>query len=221
MGIAFFDFDGTLLVKDSRVLCAVPLVRAGFISPWLGVRIVWGLVGQRLGLVSRDAVYRTAFLIYKGYPEADVHRIVRDIDRDHLRPARSPAMLERVGAHRALGDRLVIATAAAAFLPAPLAHELGFDAVLGTQVGFEGGICTGAVVGSVLDGHTKRTHAEAYAAALGVPLADCTFYSDHILDLPLLEAVGKPVAVGPHAPLAKLALRRGWEILPHQPMLVA
>ena len=34
-------------------------------------------------------------------------------------------------------------------------------------------------------------------------------------DLPLLEAVGTPVAVGPHRPLARVARERGWRIVQH------
>ena len=44
-------------------------------------------------------------------------------------------------------------------------------------------------------------------------LADATFYSDSINDLPLLEAVGAPVAVDPDPRLQAEAARRGWPVL--------
>ena len=60
-----------------------------------------------------------------------------------------------------------------------------------------------------------------WAERAGVNLADCTFYSDHVADLPLLEAVGTPVAVGPNRALERVARARGYRILPHDGMLAA
>ena len=37
-------------------------------------------------------------------------------------------------------------------------------------------------------------------------------YSDSATDLPMLEAVGRPVAVNPDRALAKVARERGWEV---------
>ncbi len=85
----------------------------------------------------------------------------------------------------------------------------------GTQLSFVDEICTGRVAGEIVEGQAKRAAAEREAAAHGVKLADCTFYSDHIADLALLEVIGKPVAVGPHKPLEKIARLKGWEILTH------
>ena len=40
-----------------------------------------------------------------------------------------------------------------------------------------------------------------------------TFYSDSILDMPLLEKVEKPVAVNPDDDLFKVSKKLGWEII--------
>ena len=52
-----------------------------------------------------------------------------------------------------------------------------------------------------------------YLSARGKRPENCSFYSDSILDLPLLEVVGRPVAVNPDRRLACTARRRGWSIL--------
>jgi phosphoserine phosphatase len=44
-------------------------------------------------------------------------------------------------------------------------------------------------------------------------LADATAYSDSSNDLPLLSAVGVPVAANPDARLRAHALAQGWEIV--------
>ncbi len=44
-------------------------------------------------------------------------------------------------------------------------------------------------------------------------LATATFYSDSANDLPLLRAVGEPVAVDPDAALERVASESGWPVL--------
>jgi hypothetical protein len=50
------------------------------------------------------------------------------------------------------------------------------------------------------------------AVAEGIDLAESFAYSDSITDLPMLEAVGHPVAVNPDRDLRRVAAERGWEI---------
>jgi len=50
------------------------------------------------------------------------------------------------------------------------------------------------------------------AAREGLDLAGSYAYSDSITDLPMLEAVGQPVAVNPDRELRREADRRGWQI---------
>jgi phosphoserine phosphatase len=62
----------------------------------------------------------------------------------------------------------------------------------------------------------KVARLASWLASRGEPsstLDAAVFYSDSINDLPLLEAVGTPVAVDPDPRLRDEALRRGWRIL--------
>jgi hypothetical protein len=54
---------------------------------------------------------------------------------------------------------------------------------------------------------------EAFAAEHGIDLADSYAYSDSLSDLPMLRAVGHPVAVNPDPPLAELAREEGWQTM--------
>jgi len=46
-----------------------------------------------------------------------------------------------------------------------------------------------------------------------VRLSDCAFYTDSFSDVPVLEAVGQPVAVNPDPRLRRRANKRGWRIV--------
>jgi hypothetical protein len=54
---------------------------------------------------------------------------------------------------------------------------------------------------------------ENFAAAHGIDLAASYAYSDSLSDLPMLRAVGNPVAVNPDPPLAAIANEEGWQTL--------
>jgi hypothetical protein len=54
---------------------------------------------------------------------------------------------------------------------------------------------------------------EAFAAAHEIDLEASYAYSDSLSDLPMLRAVGNPVAVNPDPPLAALAKEEGWQVL--------
>jgi phosphoserine phosphatase len=75
------------------------------------------------------------------------------------------------------------------------------------------GLHTGRSLGEVCFGAGKLRLARAFAEGRGVSLADCTFYTDSYSDLPMLEAVGRPVAVNPDRRLLRRAERAGWPVL--------
>jgi hypothetical protein len=54
---------------------------------------------------------------------------------------------------------------------------------------------------------------EEFAAAHAIELADSYAYSDSLSDLPMLRAVGNPVAVNPDPPLAQIARAEGWQVM--------
>src|SRR3712207_7777615 len=51
------------------------------------------------------------------------------------------------------------------------------------------------------------------AQAEGIDLAASYAYSDSESDLPMLRAVGHPVAVNPDAPLLRVAREEGWDVI--------
>lgn len=216
MSIAFFDFDGTLITRDSGVICAVPSIKRGLLGPGIGVRLIGTYLLSKLGLRTRADAQRVGFECYRGRSLEELRAIMQDLHDEHLSKFVSAPVRERVEAHRAAGDRLVVLTASAFFFAEPLCAVLGIDELVGTKMGFVSGTCSGLVEGSILDGKAKLDAAVRCAAVEGVSLADCTFYTDHVADLPLLEAVGTPVVVGGSARLQRLAEERGWTRIAHE-----
>lgn len=212
--IAFFDFDGTLLTGDHAEIVVGPMLLRGRIPVLRALRFLAALLARKLGFGSRDAVNRAGFAIYAGAPRAVLDETWAALSASHLAARASPTVHARLEAHRARGDRLVLLTLAPTFVVTPLARAWGLQ-IVGTRLRFDGDVCAGEPEDVALDGPQKLAAAQAIAAEHGVPLAACTFYSDHPADLPLLEAVGTPVVVGDRADLGAIARARGWTVLPH------
>jgi HAD superfamily hydrolase (TIGR01490 family) len=214
--IAFFDLDGTLLRRDSGVICAIPSVRRGLLGPRIFAELTATYVLSKAGVRTRNDAMRVGFRCYEGRTLEDLRVLWRGLYDQHLRRFLSRPMLERVRHHKGAGDRLVILTASAFFVGEPFVSDLGFDELHGTRVSFGAdGRCSGLVDGEILDGAAKLGVARRAAEELGVDLAACTFYSDHVADLPLLEGVGSPVVVGGSRALGRVAKARGWPVVPH------
>jgi HAD superfamily hydrolase (TIGR01490 family) len=131
-----------------------------------------------------------------------------------LKPHLSKAMLAKMKEHREAGHALVLLTASLDYLMRPVFEDLGFDHLLCSTLEIdEKGRGTGRTIGPVLLGDQKRRAAMELSEKEGFDLALSYAYADHHSDIPLLEAVGRPVAVRPTRPLWKLAQKRQWQII--------
>jgi phosphoserine phosphatase len=72
---------------------------------------------------------------------------------------------------------------------------------------------TGRFEGPFVYGPGKVEAMEAFAERHEIDLAASYAYSDSLSDLPMLRAVGNPVAVNPDPPLAAIAKEEGWQTL--------
>jgi HAD superfamily hydrolase (TIGR01490 family) len=111
------------------------------------------------------------------------------------------------------GTRVVLASSSLDILIEPLAKQLGVEESITSKLEFIDGHATGMLTGFPAFGTEKKRFVQDFVEKNGGTLEDASFYSDSINDLPLLEAVGNPVAVNPDPKLKKTALQRGWKIL--------
>jgi HAD superfamily hydrolase (TIGR01490 family) len=127
-----------------------------------------------------------------------------------------PQLLARVGAEKAAGYEHVVATASYRLYVDAIAHRLGFETVIATELAIDD---SGHVLARI-DGHNcydtaKLDRVIAWMNDQGLDRSQCHIraYSDHISDAPLLEYADEAFATNPHPPLVKLAQERGWQTL--------
>lgn len=215
-GIAFFDFDKTILKIDSGVSYGLQIYRDGLTHRLPAYKAAVGGIGYKLGLVRRRTVAEWGVGEYVGLSREKIESWMTDAYPKLIRPHLSKVVVRRIQQHKENGLHTAIISASPPFFLTEAAKDLEMDYIFGSKLHFEEGICTGAYEEKYLGGPTKKAIAAKQAQKLGLTLKDCWFYSDHIADFPLLEAVGNPVAVNPEDKLRKVATEKGWLILEHE-----
>lgn len=209
---AFFDMDGTLL--SSNVIETYLWMRLRELSGGERLAEVGRVAARVPSLVRAERQERSAFLrqVYREYAGArlaDLDRVVDEDLADHVLARLAPAAVRRIREHRAAGHTTVLITGAVRPLTRPLAPL--FDHVEAAELAVDaGGLCTGHLEASPVVGESRAAWMRAWATAHGVDLAASYGYADSHSDLPLLEAVGRPVAVRPDVSLARHARRQRW-----------
>lgn len=210
---AFFDLDLTLLSVNSASLWLKYLWRAGEVSLPDMLRSVGWLVRYKFAMIDISQVTGKALRSLEGLEEEALQaRINEWYDREVAHRFYEDA-IAKVESHRAQGHRLYIATGSSPYVAQRAARQLNMDDFVCTRVEVEDGRFTGRPVMPICYGDGKLTLASALATRDGVDMSQSWFYTDSYTDLPLLRAVGHPVATNPDPRLRRLASLEGIRIL--------
>ena len=206
---AFFDMDNTLLRVDSGMSWVRFLYKRGELPPRMVARALYWQTLYKLALLDMDAVFTRLVENLRGDSEAEMIAKCDVWYRHHVAREVAPAALAAVEHHRRAGHLIVLATGSTQYAARPVAHGVGIEHVLSSELEVERGVFTGRPAAFCF-GHHKVTLAERWAERHGVDLAASTFYCDSYNDLPMLERVGTAIAVNPDTRLRRHARRRGW-----------
>ena len=213
---AFFDLDKTLMAGSSGMHFARVASRHGIVSR--GQLLRWGRdhFQYRLRGASDEEtqeVLRVARELITGVPAIEIDRMGTEVMASIL-PRIYPRMLDELYAHQDAGRPTFIVSAAGNDLVSALARVLGADAGIGTRYEVDSeGRFTGRLEGPFVYGEGKVDAMRRFADEHGIDLASSFAYSDSASDLPMLRAVGHPVAVNPDPELAAVAAERGWSVM--------
>ena len=215
-GAAFFDLDGTLIPGSANIPLARAAFGAGMVSPGELARDLRNGVSFLLqgATDERSAAVRDRILAaVTGRPAAEVVAL-SDGFLPGLVGSITPRMRHVLEEHAAAGRDRIVLSASPTEIVSRFAVAAGLEMGTGTtsQVGADGRY-TGRLAGPFCYGEGKAVILRSLARERGYDLAACYAYSDSASDLPLLEAVGHPVAVNPEPALRDLAEERGWPIL--------
>jgi len=208
---AAFDLENTLIA--SNVVESYAWLATRQLPTAARVRFALRTLSQTPGLWRRDRIDRTDFLrfFYRRYEGAPIAKLDEDsieLLSRLLLPKAFPAGLRRVRQHHRAGHRTVLITGALDIVTRPLAPL--FDDVISATMTERDGRWSGELVDVPPTGEVRAQVMLDWAAAHGFDPAEGVAYADAASDLPMLEAVGYPVAVNAEPRLVTIARKRGW-----------
>lgn len=209
--IAAFDLENTLIA--SNVVSSFAWLASRRLSRAERIRLVVKTLAEVPQLLSLDKQDRGDFLrhFYRRYEGAPISQISEDSAEqfsDLILSKSFPEGIRRVREHRNLGHKTVLITGALDFIVEPLKPL--FDDIICPKLGHNGDSYDGRLVDVPPTGESRYQALADYAAANQLDLRESVAYADSASDLPMLEAVGFPVAVNPEVRLASIARKRGW-----------
>jgi HAD superfamily hydrolase (TIGR01490 family) len=212
---AFFDLDKTIIAKSSVLAFGRPFYREGLLSRRAIVmsvyaQIVYMLVGA--DEEKMEKIREAMQALTRGWNRERIAEIVRETLTDVIEPIIYAEALELFDEHHAAGRKVIIVSSSPAEVVGPLAEFLGADDYIATRAAVDTeGNYTGELEFYAY-GPSKAVAINALAQREGIDLAASYAYSDSVTDLPLLEAVGHPVAVNPDRDLERYAKEHDWEV---------
>jgi HAD superfamily hydrolase (TIGR01490 family) len=212
---AFFDLDKTIIAKSSVLAFGRPFYREGLLSKGAIVRSVYGqavfmLVGA--DEAKMEKLRQAMLTLTIGWSQEHIAQIVRETLDEVITPIVYAEALELFDEHHAAGRTVAIVSSAPSEVVEPLAEFLGADRVIATRARVDAeGRYTGELEFYAY-GPNKAEAIRELAMRESIDLRSSYAYSDSATDLPMLEAVGHPVAVNPDRELARIAREREWEL---------
>ena len=216
MQAAFFDLDKTVIAKASVAAFGPTLYNQGLISKRILIRAaVAQLVFIQLGAShNRLEGFRKSLLtITRGWEKERVERIVTEALTEVLEPIIYREALDLIEQHQAEGRKVVIISSSPEEIVKPLAEFLGADDAIGSRALVDSeGKYTGELEFYAY-GDQKAELVRQMAAEQDIDLSESYAYSDSHTDVPMLDAVGHPVAVNPDKELMREARAHKWPIV--------
>ena len=217
---AFFDLDRTVMSGASTYFFAKAAVKSGFYSRRMLLRGAWKKFWfKRRGASDEqsEAARDQVLAAVQGRTRAGLEALLPEVLGPILLNV-YPEIYRRILDHERAGVRTYLCSASPIEVVEPVARALGMTGALATRAETDvEGTYTGRLVGPFCYGAGKVVAMESEARRSGIDLDQSWAYSDSISDQPMLERVGKAVAVNPDKALRSIALEREWEIMRVEP----
>jgi HAD superfamily hydrolase (TIGR01490 family) len=212
---AFFDLDKTLIEGSSAIHFGRAAYRRGLVSRRQLARDLWANIRFRLRGstdAETDALRQRVLDSVAGHRVVDLARLGPEMLAGIL-PRAYPQMLEVAWRHQDAGVPVYIVTAASQELADTMASVFVFDGGIGVRSEVRDGVYTGRPDGPFTYREGKAEAIREVAVREGFDLGQSWAYSDSESDLPMLRAVGHPVAVNPDSHLLEVARAEGWQVM--------
>ncbi|MCW4464031.1 HAD-IB family hydrolase [Glutamicibacter sp. MNS18] len=212
---AFFDVDNTLvrgasLYAVARKMHQRKLFQLREVLFFALKQLRFLMRGEHLGDIN--VIRDRALKLVEGTSVAQMEQLGDEIYDEFIHPKLWAGTVSIARQHLNVGREVWLVTATPTEVAGVIARRLELTGALGTKVESRNGHYTGKLIGSILHGEQKAEAMRQLAQEKNIRLEDSWAYSDSFNDVPLLEAVGHPVAINPDARLRAYARTQGWQV---------
>lgn len=212
---AFFDLDRTIISGSSLFTFGWVAYRNGMIPTFDLLRDLTSAVRFQFSGASDEkseavkdrvlaAIAGVQVEALRGLGDEIIPKLLDDVRRE------SRGLIDL---HEDAGRDTFIVSASPVEIVADFAEAMDMTGGIGTVSDIKDGQYTGELAEPFCYGEGKAIAIRKLAAEKGYDLRLSYAYTDSASDLPMLEAVGHPVAVNPDRPLETVAYHRGWPIV--------
>jgi HAD superfamily hydrolase (TIGR01490 family) len=212
---AFFDLDRTLMSGASAYYFGKAAYREGLLPlPRLAADGARAVAFKLFGATDEqsEALRDRILASVAGHKAEEMVRLSPTVVEEIL-PKIRPEAQALLDMHEQAGRDVYIISASPVEIVDELARALDLEGGLGTESEIVDGVYSGRLAAPFCYGEGKAERIRKLAAERGYDLAASYAYSDSASDLPMMQAVGHPVAVNPDRPLTVVAHRRGWPVV--------
>ncbi len=212
---AFFDLDRTIISGSSVFAFGWVAHRAGLMPTSQLISDAANAVAFKFAGASDDKTEMVKSRILDaiaGVPVSTFTELADDVLPKLMSDVRREAR-GLIDLHTDAGRDTYIVSASPIEIVAKFAEAMEMTGGLGTVAEINHGVYTGRLAQPFCYGEGKAHAINRIAAEKGYDLEASYAYTDSAGDLPMLEAVGHPVAVNPDRALETIAYHRGWPIV--------
>jgi len=210
----FFDLDNTLIGGDSDYLWGEFLADSGAVpAQEHRDKNRYYMAQYQCGELDPEEFLTFQLYPLSLHPISDLEKLRATYLETVIKPLLLPKAISLLTRHRSKGDQLILATSTNSFITRPIADILNIKYLIAAQPEIAAGKFTGRLCGQPSYGAAKLDQAKIWLCKHNGSLTRSWFYSDSHTDLPLLEAVGYPVAVDPDEKLLAIAKASNWPCL--------
>ena len=207
-----FDIDHTLTRRSTGRHYVSTAIRMKVVP----ARVIFSLINvslrYRWGKLSSSHINRDLPAVV-GIERSLLEEIAERAFEEKTKDDVYPKALDYIQELKDRGEEIAIATSSVDLIVKPLTEYLGIQKVIASSMEFVDGLCTGKFIDTPTFSQQKRKKVLSFLEENGTSADSCSFYSDSIYDLPLMEAVGDPVPTNPDLLLSRYAKKVGWRVL--------
>jgi HAD superfamily hydrolase (TIGR01490 family) len=212
---AFFDLDRTIISGSSVFTFGWVAYRAGLMPTSQLISDAANAVTFKISGASDDKTEMVKNRILEaiaGVPVSTFTDLADDVLPKLMADVRREAR-GLIDLHTDAGRDTYIVSASPIEIVAKFAEAMEMTGGLGTVAEINNGVYTGRLAQPFCYGEGKAHAINRITTEMGYDLEASYAYTDSAGDLPMLEAVGHPVAVNPDRALETIAYHRGWPIV--------